>query len=169
MFEDLDYSVTGPKPARTNRFVRCLVVRNVSGIALLPKRLVTFQQTAGFSTGRVDGYATATAVNAFPVDEFLPTAGVPNGDLFYIVTEGPASCITDLAGGANNLLPLGTLVVALTAVTSQATTAGRIAPQDLTGATALLGNQIQNRLGYALTAKTTTNTNAGILIDIRKW
>lgn len=70
---------------------------------------------------------------------------------------------TSLAADATNLLPVGTILVALTAATSGSTTSGRPAPQDLTGATALLGNQIQNQIGTALSAKTTANTNADVL------
>lgn len=171
-FEDIDLSATssGVRSARTNRPVKCMIVRNQSAGALLPKRLVTLKTTDGGTyTGEVDGYATTTAQGpAFPVDEWLPAAGVPQYDLFYVVIEGPATVLTDLAGAANNVHSVGGWVVALTAATSGATTAGRVAPQDLTGATALLGNQIQHRIGRALTAKTTANTNADMLIDVTK-
>jgi hypothetical protein len=174
VFEDVDYTpgTAGAKPSRSGRYVKCMAVRNVSGIALLAKRLVTLQ-TAGtdgrFFLGRVDGYATLTAAQAYPVDEFLPAAGVPNNDMFWIVVDGPAKVLTDLAGAATNVFAVGGAIVALTAATSQATTAGRVAPQDLTGATSILGNQIQNKIGYALSARTTGNTNADLLIDVRRW
>jgi hypothetical protein len=168
-FEDLDLSTVGAKAARTNRMVRCRVCRNVAAVALLPKRLASFKVG---NPGRVDGYATTTA-QAFlgVVDEWLPAAGVPVNDLFWMVVEGPSQMLTDLAGGANNLIPLDTILVGLTAVTSGATTAGRVAPQDLSGVTTALGSQIQNALGRALTAATTANTNTSILVEIfaRKW
>ena len=41
--------------------------------------------------------------------------------------------------------------------------------QDLTGATALLGAQIQHRLGRALSVKLTSATNADILVNITKY
>ena len=63
----------------------------------------------------------------------------------------------------------GGWVVALTAATSGATTAGRVAPQVLTGATAALAAMVQNRIGRALTAKTTANTNADMLVLVGKW
>ncbi len=171
-FEDLDYSKSpGAKPARSGR---CMIVRNVSGIALLPKRLVSLQ-TAGtdgrFFLGRVDGYTTITAQQGFPVDEFLTSTGVPNNDLFWVVIDGPATCLTDLAGAGLNVINVGDVLVSLTAATSQATTAGRVMTQDLasgvTGAT--LAIQVQNRLGYALSAKTTTQTNGDVLVDVRRW
>lgn len=174
-FEDVNpnifpASTAGARQARTNRMVRCLCVRNVSGIALLPKRLVRFQRTAGSPmVGRVDGYAYTTADEGYPVDEYLPSTGVPNGDLFWIVIEGPALVLTDLAGAANNVVNVGDILTALTAATSQATTAGRVKPQDLSGATTTFGNEVQNRIGRALSAKTTTQTNNDLLVDVRKW
>jgi hypothetical protein len=169
VFEDINVTpgTAGAKPTRSNRPVKCMCVRNVSGIALLPKRLVRLQKSGLFFLGRVDGYTTVTAEQGWPVDEYLPAAGVPNNDLFWVVIDGPAMCLTDIAAGIS--VVVGDIVVALTAATSQATTAGRVVLQDLTGATALLGNEIQNRLGYALSAKTTANTNADILVDIRRW
>jgi len=77
--------------------------------------------------------------------------------------------LTALDGGADNVFNVNDVIVALTAATSQATTAGRVAPQVLTGATALLGNQVQNRLGRAMSAKTTANTNNSLLVNISKW
>jgi hypothetical protein len=171
LFEDLDYSQRGARPVRTGKYVRCRCVRNTSAGNLIPKKLVTFEvdATTGIELlGRVDGYARTTAVRAYPVDEFLPSAGVQANNLFWVVMEGPAVILTDLAGADNNVLNVGTVVVALTGATSGATTAGRVAPQDLTGATALLADQIQNRIGYALTAKTTANTNADVLVDVTK-
>lgn len=170
-FEDVDLSATGAKSLRTNRPVICMIVRNVAAAALLPKRLVTMKTTSGLTyTGQVDGYADTTAeAPAFPVDEWLPSAGVPVNDLFYVVVEGPAMVLTDIASGANNVHSIGAYVVALTAATSGATTAGRVAPQDLTGATAVLGGQILGALGRALSARTTANTNSDLLIDVRAW
>lgn len=168
-FEDIDYS-TAPFKQRSGRLVKCMIVRNVAAAALLPKRLVSFKQSAGSPfVGQVDGYTTTTAAEGYPVDEFLPAAGVPVNDLFYIVIDGPAKVLTDLAGGANNVVNVAGAVVALTAATSGATTAGRVAPQDLTGATALLANQVQNRVGRAMSAVTTSNTNNDLLVDVRKW
>lgn len=168
-FEDVLLSDTGSvKSVRTGRPVKCMIVRNVGAAALLPKQAVTLQLSAGIA-GRVDGQACTTAVETYPIDEFLPTAGCPVNDLCYVVIEGPALMRTDLAAGANNLIAVGDTLVALTAATSGATTAGRVKPQDLTGATALLGKEVMNRIGRALSAKTTAQTNGDVLVDIRKW
>lgn len=175
VFEDLQYNSVGQvgaKPARTNREVHCMCVRNVGTVNILPKQCVNLQ-TAGtdgrFYEGRVDGKSFVTAQRTYPADEWLPAAGVPPNDLFWIVIEGPATVQTPLDGGADNVFNVGTVVVALTGATSGATTAGRVAPQDLTGATSLLGNQIQNAVGWALSAATTANTNADLLVEVRRW
>lgn len=144
--------------------VVCRVVRNVSGIAILPRRLVTLS-AAGFLGMRCDGYADVTAEGpVFPVDEYLPAAGVPNNDLFYVVVKGPALVKTSLAGNAENVIAVGDGMVALTGATSGATTSGRMNRQDLTGATVPLASQIQNRFGRAMSARTTANTDSDTLV-----
>jgi hypothetical protein len=170
-FEDLDLSATGAKSLRSNKPVKCMIVRNKAGAALLPKRLVTMKATSGATfLAQVDGYADTTAESpTFPVDEWLAAAGVPDNDLFYVVIEGPATVMTPLTADANNVFEVGTLLVSLTAVTSGSTTSGRVRPIDLTGATALLGAQIIGRIGRALSAKTTANTNADLLADITRF
>lgn len=132
-FEDLDlsgrYSATqgGSTNARSNRPIKCMVVRNASGITLLPKRLVTLQASGLYYLGRVDGYATTDAQGpAFPVDEWLPDTGVVANDLFWIVVEGPAMCLMPLSQVA--AIAVGDIVYALTAATSGATTAGAFSP-----------------------------------------
>lgn len=169
-FVDLDLSagVTGKKN-RSNRMVWCMIVRNVSGIALLPKRIVRLKKTGLNYLGQVDGYTTTTAEKGFPLDEWLPTTGLLANDLGYVVIDGPATVLTDLAASVNNSVAVGDVLVALTAVTSQSTTAGRVGQQDLTGATSPLGLQVQNYLGYALSAQTTNQTNNSLLLDIRHW
>ena len=172
VFEDIQIStpgLVGAKPTRTNRDVVCMVVRNMAPFNLLPCQLANLQTTGAdgrYYLGRVDGLASVAAQRAYPVDEWLPAAGVQQHDLFWIVLKGPACVLTDLAGGATNNITVGQKVVALTAASSGATTAGRVYPQDLTGATAALGNQIQNAVGWSLSAATTGNTNQRLLVEI---
>lgn len=171
-FEDLDYSVsTLNKPRRSKAMVRCRIVRNVSGATLLPKRLARLTKASGKDLlCRVDGYACVTADGpVFPIDEWLPSTGVRNYDLFYVVVEGPAMVLTDIASGANNFIAVGDWLVSLTGATTGATTSGRVKPQDLTGATALLGNEVQHRLARSLSAQTTTQTASSLLVSIIKW
>jgi hypothetical protein len=180
VFEDLNYNATpfvpGAKPARTNEYVECRIVRNVSLINLLPMRLVSFAvppytnstSDTDLYGSAVDGYTTTSGqFAAGVVDEWLPAAGVAPNDLFWIVTKGPTQVLTPLDAGADNVFTIGQVVAALTAATSQATTAGRVYPQDLTGATSLLGNQVMNAIGRALSAATTANTGAALLVDLK--
>jgi len=175
-FEDLDYSaLTGVRPARTNRLVTCRCVRNVGAVALKPKELVRFQNTAGVRPGRVDGKTTVTAADfAGVVDEWLPAAGVPVNDLFWLAVAGPTEILTPLEGDVNNVFAVGDVVIAHTGATSGATTSGRVIVQGLGAATTVAedvaANKIQNRVGQAVSARTTANTNVGLLVDVfRRW
>jgi hypothetical protein len=167
--------VVGARQDRTNRLVRCRVVRNVSGITLRAKALVNLQTTGTdgrYYEGRVDGYSAAPAQRAYPLDEFLSAAGLPNLDLGWIVIEGPATVQTDLAAIAS--INVGDIVVAnnaggATASGTTSTTGGRVTNQSLTGATAPLANQIMNFVGRALSAVTTSQTGADLLIDVGKY
>lgn len=154
---------------RTGRLVRLRLVRNKAPFALLPKRAVKFSLVAGKYGNQVIGYNTALAEHVVLVDEYLPATGVAVDDLFYVVIEGPGLALTALEADATNVITVGLKLVVAAGATSGATTAGRLIPQDLTGATALLGNQIQNAVGRALTAKTTTQTSSDVLVDCGKW
>lgn len=170
-FEDIDLSTSyaSARVKRTNQRVQCRLVKNSSGIALLPKRGVTYK--AGTNQTEVDGYVRTTSAEcAGIVDEWLPAAGVANGDYFWIVVQGPTMVLSSLAGNSENVITERDPLVALTAATSQATTAGRFVTQDLTGATQILANAVQNAIGRALSAKTTAQTNGDILVDMNlRW
>ena len=155
----------GAQTKASSRTTTCILVRNTAAVALTPGRVVTWQ--ADYRGKRVDGYGTATAAAvAGVVDDKLPSGGVAIGDLFWLMVKGPALVKTSLAGDAENVIADGDNLVALTAATSGATTAGRINGQVLTGATQPLADQIQNRIGVAMSAKTTANTNADVLVDL---
>lgn len=164
--EDYDFSQTsGVIPNLTGNMIRVRVVKNSSGIALLPGRLARFK--AGTNYTEVDGYTYTTGDKPLcGVDEYLPSAGVANGDYFLAVVKGPFAALTDLAAGANNLLPEEANVVALTAATSQATTAGRIAPISTVAASTHIGSELLGVFARNLSGKTTANTNASCRIYI---
>jgi hypothetical protein len=153
----------------TNRTVRVRVVRNRSGATLSGKRAVSYASTAGKVEIEVSGYARIGSAKAHIVDDFLNANGVPDKDLFYVVVEGPCLAKTPLEGDALNVFAVGDLLHALTAATTGATTAGRLVAATLTGATSVLANQIANVVGRALSAKTTANTNADILIHAGRF
>lgn len=139
-FPDVDPS-TGA--IRSNRLKTCIAVRNTSGVALLPKRVVTF---ASGSFTAVDGYTSATdAASAGVVDEHLNASGVANNDVFWLTIQGP----TEVKLGPASQAAVDTSLVALTAAASTAsTTAG----QAQTGAATYLQN---GYIGRAISAGTT--------------
>jgi hypothetical protein len=142
---------------RSNRQTTCLLVRNVSGFALLPRRAVTW--AAGYRGRRVAGYARVGLEEvAGVVDEHLPSAGVANNDLFWLAVKGPSEALTPLTGNGDNVMAEGAILHALTAVTSGSTTAGRL----YVGATTAPLNYV----GRAMSANTTGQTNRAILIDL---
>ena len=159
---------TTGRPRRDQTLVKALCVRNVSGVALLPSRRVVFK--AGSEGKRVDGYARTTYDNVRltgVVDDHLPSTGVPDGDLFWLIRGGKCLVKTTHAADGGNVLVVGDRVVGATAANSTATTAsGCVELQVLTGATAILASQIQNAIGIALTARTTANTNRSTLNDL---
>jgi hypothetical protein len=105
---------------RSNRIKTCIAVRNVSGVALLPKRTVVFKSG---SLSEVDGYNADTGKPvAGVVDEHLPASGVANNDVFWITVQGP----TEVKLGPAHEAAADTTLVALTAATSTvSTTAGQ--------------------------------------------
>jgi hypothetical protein len=153
----------------TGLFVKVRIVRNTSAAALLPKRLVQFPALAGKYEERAAGYTAVTAQRGYVVDEFLPAAGVPVNDLFYVVVEGPTLIKTSLAGNGENVIALNDPLHALTGATSGATTSGRVITGVFTGATAALAGQIRNVVGHALSAATTANTNSDLLINAGRF
>lgn len=154
----------------TARFVRVRIVRNNSGATLAGKYAAKFDNTvAGRAPDTyVSGKCTVTAERSYIIDDLL-TGTVPDKDLFYVVMEGPCLARTDLAAGATTVITVNDYLHALTAATTGATTAGRVNTAVFTGATAVLAGQIQNVIGRAMSAKTTANTNADVLIDAGRF
>lgn len=190
LVEDLDYSTSPAKPraffgsSGANRFKRIRVVRNVTGLAVLSRQAVIFK---GANYGQqVDGFCNLLAQETYLADEFLPAAGVPNNDLFYITVDGCAEFLTSVAGDATNVITAATAganagagnwLVALTAAASTAgttaastaITAGHLYAATYGGATTALAAMIQNRVGIALSAMTTAQTNTACLCYVKRW
>ncbi len=178
---DWDYS-TKPCTLRSHRKVRLRVVRNSSGVALPPKRLVCLARdnvknvagttaTAGVGgTTKIGGIARNSGVKGYLVDEWLPTAGAPSNDLFYIVIKGPAMGLGSVANYTTAIAVGDVLHSALTAATSAVTngitTGGRINEVLDVASTDVTAGQIINRLGRALSANATNTTDTGILVDV---
>jgi hypothetical protein len=132
----------------SNRPVECICVKNVSSAALLPGQVAKFKlaptANVGHSgiIGEVDGLAAASDRLIGVVDEYLPTAGVPIGEVFWLVVRGPSTArkTTGTAVSAGDVL-------------STTATAGSIA----TGTT----NQ---QLGFALADAASASTTGRILV-----
>jgi hypothetical protein len=122
--------------------VEVKVCRNMSATPVLPGQLLlpTITATApGDLVGRVNGVTTGAALFCYIADEILPGTGVPQYDLFYVVVKGPV--VVNMPA-ANPAITAGNLLV------SAAT--GQVGLQDLTGATAALGNNVQNSIGRSM-------------------
>lgn len=151
---------------RSSGEVVCKFVRNVSEFTVLGKRLVAWK--AGQRGKRIAGYTDVTAEECAGVtDEFLDSNGCRNGDMCYIVVQGPALVLSPLEGDGNNVFEEGDPLYAVTAASSGATTAGRPVAMvaATTGTTGILA-QLHQIVGRAMSAKTTANTNTNLLIGV---
>lgn len=158
-------------PNFTMKVRRMRLVRNSSGINLLPKMAVRYKVSSandpcGFET-EIDGYGAVNPEKIVLVDDQLPSGGVPNGDYFWVCVQGEHLGIT--AKSSLNSIVVGDFLVAQTAAASTfSTTAGRLNLIDLTGATTPLANQILYNVGHAMTARTTNNTDTDIRVNVGK-
>lgn len=85
----------------SNRTVECIAVKNSSGSALLPGQVAKFKDSAILS--EVDGLAVAATTLMGIVDEYLPAAGVKDGEVFWLVVRGPSTVTktaTSVSAGA---------------------------------------------------------------------
>lgn len=167
LFHDMDPSA--PTTRLSGMDVKAILVRNVSGITLAPGRLVTWQ--SGYRYRRVDGYtAVANCEVAGVVDDFIPSAnGVRNGDLFWLIVQGPcrATLSNTAAEAATSLVAAGNLLAAVTAAASTvSTTAGRFTGRASDLACAILdctnGTNalfLMNHFARAISASTTADSN----------
>ena len=119
----------------SNRTVECICVKNSSSGALLPGSVVKFKDSAILA--EVDGGATTSTLLMGIVDEYLPAAGVPAGEVFWLVVAGPSTVTktaTSVAAGAAYGLSAtaGSAAAKSTnpllgyAIATSATTSGRI-------------------------------------------
>lgn len=149
---------------RTGLMRKLMIVRNLSGVNLVPKKLAHILAAAGANHGQTDGYTFAVASRGFPIDEFLPPAGVRHGDLFYVVIEGPALVKTPTVD--NSGITYMNSVTAAAGTSATNADAGYIDLSSYAGATTALAAQIQNRVGFALTAALTTDHTKDVLVNV---
>lgn len=167
---DRDDSTTEGAQIRTNQKVVGVIVRNTSGGNLLPGRIL--RAASGFYGKRVDGYTTTTAALACGVvDDRLPSAGVRNGDLFYMIVQGPCFVRQSLSNLATDVAQ-GDWLFAITGATSQCTTSGRFDRYVGTFGDTHTTNGAQfdimnHGIGYSMSTSLTSNTNGNVLVDLR--
>jgi hypothetical protein len=163
------------KVLRNERDVRCVLVRNSTTITLHKGDVVTWQ-TGQFGK-RVAGKCRVTAEQvAGVVDDHIGSSGVPANDLFWLIVKGDALCRTP-ATGAEFTADIAEfdLLYALTAANSTSagstSTEGRFTNWGGTFSAAQTtdgtgGKIIKNSFARALSAKTTHNTKADILVHV---
>ena len=163
-FADVDYSSTDSiKPRRSGGEVTCLFVRNASGVALLPGRVVSWK--LGAIGKQVDGngdlqYEAVAGI----VDELLPAAGVAANDYFWLVVKGNAICKNSLAAST---ITQGEYVLAQTAAASTAnTTNGRIISYTITSNATFAVSAALNRIGIAQSTTATTGADVLVYVDL---
>jgi hypothetical protein len=157
---------------RTNRRKVCVAVRNKSGVALTPKRLVRFSTTAGKLFSEVTGYASTTNEERVGVvDEFLPSTGVADGEVFWVTVEGPTEVAVALSGSdvdsGDRLCAITAAASTLAATQSSTDTAGRVTTSAVGAATTASGNNGLGVVGYATSAGATTGANVLAMISTR--
>lgn len=161
----------GNKSRPCGDHVEAVLMRNTSGGTLLGKRFVNRDATAGYDfTKEVNGYtATDYKTGIVLVDPFLPSGGVAANDIFWGVIKGTVLCLTPTADADfKGDIAVGAVLVACTAAGTTTTAAGRVCNHSLANNTDAAGarNAALGAVGFALSAKTTANTNADILVKL---
>jgi hypothetical protein len=152
---------------RSNRVKTCVAVRNLSSIALAPKRVVAFDTgTAGLASfTQTKGYTTATNEERVGVvDEYLAAGGVAVNDVFWVTVEGPTEVAVALSGSD---LVVGDRLAAITAAASTGTTAGRVTKSGVGAATTGAGDNGLGVLGRACSTGATTGANVLAIVKTR--
>lgn len=85
----------GMRDRTSGRTITVRVMRNISGGALLGKRLVRATPSSLDACTKVTGYQAVEGQKyVFPSDPLLPAAGVADDDLFYVIIKGPTTLLT---------------------------------------------------------------------------
>jgi hypothetical protein len=150
-FEDFDFGAVagGAKPNRSGLFVIVRVVRNMTGGNIFP----SLQYKLNPLGTQLTGVAIDTSEPSVVADEFLPPAGVRNGDLCYVIVEGPTVVKSPSAGN----FP--------TSITAKARVAATVG-----GRTTLLASTTANDVDYSTgrsqvpLVNTAVDTNYAIIV-----
>jgi hypothetical protein len=163
-------SIRGSKKRRTGRMVTAVALRNVAGFALLGKRVARLSRIAGYDlVEAADGYCDSLAEKqCVIVDEFLPSAGVADDDIFWGIIGGPVTVLSAFTGAAfNGDIAVGDQLVGATASTTGTSDAGRLSNVTMNATTGITDafSMAANLIGVALSARTTGETNSDLLIN----
>lgn len=143
----------GAKTRRTRQWVHAICVRNKAGVAVVPGDVVKWKAT--FRRRRTDVKTdTADMEVAGVVDPHLPSAGVRDGDLYWLIRKG--LCEVNKPSGA---ISEGALLVAN--ASGQAAAAGAPASDQEAQ------DQATNALGRCQTAAASGDTQVLAYLDIR--
>lgn len=156
----------------TGRLIKLRAVRNEadftgSGSVLLPKRRVKLSANGNAAVG----YTRLPSETGYPVDHLIPSGGVAYKDVFFVVIDGPATVLSDLANYSADIAA-GDLLNGQTAATSGSSTSGRVKLRTVAAATAdATAGQRNVTEGdganmRAISACLTNSTNADILVDV---
>lgn len=162
--------VRGNRKRLTGRTIKAICLRNESGLTLLGKRLARLTRTAGYSLLQsVDGYCAVEAeALCVIVDPQLSSTGVADDDIFWGIISGPAVVLTPEAGSAfNGDIAVGARLIGATAASTGTSVAGRFSNVSIANATDAQGaiDQANNLIGFAMSARTTGETNSDLLIN----
>jgi hypothetical protein len=150
---------------RSNRRKVCIAVRNTSGVALLPKRVVRLSGTGTGLFGSADGYASvANEALCGVVDEFLPAGGVAANDVFWVTVDGPTEVSVALSGSD---VAVRDRLSVITSAASTSTTAGRVTVSPLSSSTAGANDNGIGVIGFAASAGATTGSAVLALVKTR--
>lgn len=169
----------GVRSTYTAEPLTCIAIRNASGVTLYGKRFATLDVATAGVGGITDALGYADTLAEGPcvlIDPHLSSSGVADNDIFWGVVQGVALATTsEVNSNFNGDIAVGAALVAATAASSTgSTTGGRVSNVTFTNATA--GNTSNgydgyrmalNHLGTALSAKTTDNTSADILVRVK--
>lgn len=163
-YEGKEYEFNDENPAlasvRSNRKCRVRVVRNwePTGAAILPKNVVAGSTQAIDSSTYKERVilAGSLSIPQGVVDEYLPAAGAPVGDLCYIVIRGPSTVTSANTGTVG--ISVGTAI--MTAASARAIQED----QASTGTSVFITKNA--RIGRALSAANTNTTDFVVDVEL---
>jgi hypothetical protein len=165
-------NIRGSKARFTGRSITAMLVRNESGFAMLGKRVAKLKESGGYGDFEaIDGYCAVKAdAHCVFTDPFLPAAGCADDDIMWVILEGPTTVLTPFeAGGWDKAIVAGDPLVGATGSTTGTSGVGRVSAGGVLAGGSLAAteafNHARNNLGRALSARTTGETNAELLVD----